>query len=245
MPKEVWRKTVSSQSAPHLSRREILEAGARVFVDVDYDEATMTDISRSAGVSEEKLREVFETKEGFAEALLEQSVVDISMVVARDPEPVILQELLNAGNALVTRSDDVLQQASARLTLEGANGHSNSWNGLRYWVQYVEGILLRSLKNGELMGRCTEVRTVAESIVSSFAGLRLISLASAGDVSLLGSRMPTLFKTILPSITPPGTLERLRWRPAGASGTTALAGLTGYPASRTAQPASWHHPQRR
>lgn len=196
-------------------------AGAEFFAKFGFDTATMSSISQHAGVSETRLLSEFPTKTCLAEQILQQSVEELGVVAAKldetkcvdhDGKPPVLQELINACSRLVDllRDGDTIQAASARLTLDGGNVTPDSWNGLLYWVEYVEGILHRASQAGELLETTWSTRATAENIVTIFAGQHQYSRTVAGNVHHLGELLPTLFETIIPTIALPETRLRLQ-----------------------------------
>jgi AcrR family transcriptional regulator len=105
-------------------RRQLLEAGARVFTEHSYDDASMADVARAAGISKGLLYHYFPSKRDLFVATLEAAAAELREITQPDPALPIPEQLVAALDAYLrwieehadsyvkllesaTRSDDV------------------------------------------------------------------------------------------------------------------------------------------
>ena len=67
-------------------RRRLLETGARVFTERSYDEVSMSELAREAGISKGLLYHYFPSKRDFFTATLAAAAGELAAVTAPDPE---------------------------------------------------------------------------------------------------------------------------------------------------------------
>lgn len=66
-------------------RRQLLEAGARAFTERAYDEVSMSDVARAAGISKGLLYHYFPSKSEFFTATLAAAAAEVAAVTEPDP----------------------------------------------------------------------------------------------------------------------------------------------------------------
>jgi AcrR family transcriptional regulator len=66
-------------------RRQLLEAGARVFTERSYDEVSMSELARAAGISKGLLYHYFPSKREFFSATLAAAAAELAAVTEPDP----------------------------------------------------------------------------------------------------------------------------------------------------------------
>src|SRR4051794_13898071 len=67
-------------------RRRLLEQGAELFERHSYDELSMAQIARAAGISKALLYHYFPSKQAYFAATLEQAAGELAAAVEPDPE---------------------------------------------------------------------------------------------------------------------------------------------------------------
>jgi len=80
-------------------RRQLLEAGARAFTDRPYDEVSMNDLARSAGISKGLLYHYFPSKRDLFTATLAAAAAELAAVTEPDPELPPIEQLTTSVGA--------------------------------------------------------------------------------------------------------------------------------------------------
>jgi AcrR family transcriptional regulator len=75
-------------------RRQLLEAGARVFTERSYDDASMAEVARAAGISKGLLYHYFPSKRDLFVATLEAAAAELREITHPDPGTPIPDQLL-------------------------------------------------------------------------------------------------------------------------------------------------------
>jgi AcrR family transcriptional regulator len=80
-------------------RRQLLEAGARVFTERSYDDASMAEVARAAGISKGLLYHYFPSKRDLFVATLEAAAAELRDITQPDPSLPLQEQLVNAVDA--------------------------------------------------------------------------------------------------------------------------------------------------
>lgn len=80
-------------------RRQLLEAGARAFTERSYDEVSMADLARSAGISKGLLYHYFPSKRDLFTATLAAAAAELAAVTEPDPELPPVEQLTKSVGA--------------------------------------------------------------------------------------------------------------------------------------------------
>jgi AcrR family transcriptional regulator len=80
-------------------RRQLLEAGARVFTERSYDDASMADVARAAGISKGLLYHYFPSKRDLFVATLEAAAAELREITQPDPALAIPDQLVTVLDA--------------------------------------------------------------------------------------------------------------------------------------------------
>jgi AcrR family transcriptional regulator len=80
-------------------RRQLLEAGARVFTEHSYDDASMAEVARAAGISKGLLYHYFPSKRDLFVATLEAAAAELREITQPDPALPIPEQLAGALDA--------------------------------------------------------------------------------------------------------------------------------------------------
>jgi AcrR family transcriptional regulator len=80
-------------------RRQLLEAGARVFTERSYDDASMAEVARAAGISKGLLYHYFPSKRDLFVATLEAAAAELREITQPDPALPLPEQLVAALDA--------------------------------------------------------------------------------------------------------------------------------------------------
>lgn len=97
-------------------RRQLLEAGARAFTERAYDEVSMSDLARSAGISKGLLYHYFPSKRDLFTATLAAAAAELAAVTEPDPDLPPVEQLTKSVGAYLAWIEE--NAASYRRLLE-------------------------------------------------------------------------------------------------------------------------------
>jgi AcrR family transcriptional regulator len=83
-------------------RRQLLEAGARVFTEHSYDDASMAGVARAAGISKGLLYHYFPSKRDLFVATLEAAAAELREITQPDPALPIPEQLVTVLDAYLS-----------------------------------------------------------------------------------------------------------------------------------------------
>jgi AcrR family transcriptional regulator len=87
-------------------RRQLLDAGTRLFTEHPYEELTMSRIAAEIGISKGLLYHYFPSKADYFRATLEQAAGELARATAPDPSLPAAEQLLHAVDAYLCWIDD-------------------------------------------------------------------------------------------------------------------------------------------
>lgn len=186
------------------TRKNILEAAAKVFEARGYQAATIAEVLSTAGVTKGALYFHFESKEQLAQGILHEQ--DQRFII---PERSCkMQELADVVLLHAYRlQSDPMVRAGVRLTMDQhAEGLDRSGPFLR-WSVVCRELLETAQGQGELMPQVVPSVT-ADVVVGTFAGVQSMSQTVSGYQDLQ-SRTTALLRHLLPSIAVPSVLASL------------------------------------
>ncbi|MFJ8185753.1 ScbR family autoregulator-binding transcription factor [Streptomyces sp. NPDC096105] len=186
------------------TRRNILEAAAKVFEERGYQAATIAEILGTAGVTKGALYFHFSSKEQLALGVLHEQ--DQRFVI---PERSCkLQELADEVLLHAYRlQSDPMVRAGVRLSMDQhAEGLDRSGPFIR-WSDVCRELLERGQAQGELLPHVVPSVT-ADIVVGTFAGIQSMSQAVSDYQDLL-HRSSELLRHLFPSIAVPSVLASL------------------------------------
>ncbi|MCT9011746.1 ScbR family autoregulator-binding transcription factor [Streptomyces rhizosphaerihabitans] len=203
------------------TRGALVRAAAEVFAHDGFVLASLTSISRRAGVSNGALHFHFESKQALARAVQDEAVAAVRALAPRAgggaAEP--LQRLVDATHALMGRLDgDVVVRAGFVLgngspRRDGAVDLRGQWQG---WVEEV-------LKDAEREGALAEGVSAAEASVAVVAATVGFEQLGAHDRTwMAAATLVQFWDLLLPRLASADVLGRLLpgGTPAGAPGRT-------------------------
>src|SRR3954447_22936298 len=154
-------------------RRQLLEAGARVFTERSYDDASMADVAKAAGISKGLLYHYFPSKRDLFVATLEAAAAELRDITEPDPSkpvPEQLNAILDTYLAWIEDHDD----SYAKL-LESATGSDDVRS---YMAQMRAGTVERILNTLVKGGDPAAIRTAVHGFLWFIDGACLDWLAS-------------------------------------------------------------------
>jgi len=129
-------------------RRQLLDAGARVFTERSYDDASMAEVARAAGISKGLLYHYFPSKRDLFVATLEAAAAELREITEPDPSLPIPEQLVSVLDAYLAWIDD--HADSYAKLMESASGSDDVRS---YMAQVragtVEQMLTALVKGGD------------------------------------------------------------------------------------------------
>ncbi|WP_426565375.1 ScbR family autoregulator-binding transcription factor [Angustibacter sp. McL0619] len=192
------------------TRQGILEAAARVFDEMGYDAATISDVVATAGCTRGALYFHFPSKEAVADAIIAEQGSWLADVGEGTGSPV--QVIVDGSYAFAAGlREDVMLRASIRLTVQTGTFDGRTAQAYRVWADAVHRLLRSARAQGHLrQGR--GLGAVAECLTASITGIQLTSEALT-DRQDLEKRLYLFWRLVLPSVLTAEHLETLRLTP--------------------------------
>jgi AcrR family transcriptional regulator len=127
-------------------RRQLLEAGAHVFTEHSYDDASMAEVARAAGISKGLLYHYFPSKRDLFVATLEAAAAELSEITRPDPALPLPDQLVGALDAYLRWIEE--HADSYVKLLESATGSDDVRSYMAQMrantVERMLGVLVRS-----------------------------------------------------------------------------------------------------
>jgi AcrR family transcriptional regulator len=189
------------------TRRSLLSAAAEVFAEKGFVSATISSISRKAGLSNGSLHFHFENKAGLGRAVEAEFADTVARILREaDERPgSALQRLVDAANALMRSiGDNVMVRAGFQM----AGAASAAWHLDRRgpWRAWIEGVLQAAQRDGMLAEDVSPTQASA-AIVATTVGLALLGLRDPQWVS--SEVLRDYWELMLPRLAPPDLLAEL------------------------------------
>jgi AcrR family transcriptional regulator len=194
-------------------REELLSIGRELFADNAYDELSIDEIARRAGVAKGLLYYYFGSKRGFYVAVVEHAARELGERIESDPQAPPAERLLHALDAYLAYVDEVSEgyrafmaggigsdpevraillrerRRVAEQVAEGLTGAREMPPALRTalegWLSFIEGVSLDWLAHRDLDR--AEVRALLLSALGgALAGVRAVDSEVVGDPRALG-----------------------------------------------------------
>lgn len=185
------------------TRLSVIEGAARVFAEIGYGNASLTDITKRAGVTKGALYFHFSSKRELALAVIEQQhaiVVAAGSDIAASDAPA-LDKLIGLcrmfGHQLL---DEPVVQGGIRLTFEASAFDADVSGPYQDWIHTAEQLLRQAATDGFVRADL-DAAAFARYLVSSFTGVQMVSevLTSREDVLL---RIEQMWEFMLPALRP-------------------------------------------
>ena len=153
-------------------RRQLLEAGARVFTERSYEDASMAEVARAAGISKGLLYHYFPSKRDLFVATLEAAAAELNEVTQPDPSLPVAEQLVAALDAYLAWID--AHSDSYKKLMESASGSDDVRS---YMAQVRAGTVDRMLGGVVKGGDPAAVRTALHGFLWFMDGACLDWLA--------------------------------------------------------------------
>lgn len=176
------------------TRNELVRSAAEVFDQQGFTTASLTAISRQAGVSNGALHFHFESKDSLAAAVESAAAERLAAIAERahGGEVPALQALVDASHALVLLlRDDVIVRAGFRLDGERAREAGADLRG--QWQRLVRELLVKAHEEGALTAS-VEPADAAAAVVAATVGMEVLG---RHDQEWWASRSLTAFWRLL------------------------------------------------
>lgn len=190
------------------TRELILRAAAEAFDETGYHAASVTMISKKAGVTQGAMYFHFKTKRALAQAVMlaQGSFVELPL------QEVGLQRLLDVNFYLARQlQENVLLRAGVRLAVEQGDFGLQDDTAYQEWADQFHAILVEAEEQGELLPDFDK-REFAQVLVGAYSGTQLYSKISTGSTDL-PERIAALWRYLLPAIARPEVIGQLRVSP--------------------------------
>lgn len=188
------------------TRLSVIEGAARVFAEIGYGNASLTDITKHAGVTKGALYFHFSSKRELALAVIEEQH---ALVLAAGAE--ILASDASALDRLIGLCrmfgqqllEEPVVQGGIRLTFEASAFDADVSGPYQDWITTAEQLLRQAAADGTVRADI-DAAAFARYLVASFTGVQMVSevLSSREDVLL---RIEQMWEFMLPALRPTAT----------------------------------------
>ena len=144
--------------APEVRRQELLNTAMELFARQGYEETSMSDIARAAGVAQGLCYRYFDSKQKlFQEAMAQyvRNCCDIYLPVIHDRGKTIRMRLVEIAG-LISESDRHSQYSAFYHRADSRALHEKFLSIARFLLPHVTEELCAACDNGELQVRCPE-----------------------------------------------------------------------------------------
>ncbi|MFE4195219.1 ScbR family autoregulator-binding transcription factor [Paenarthrobacter sp. NPDC056912] len=185
------------------TRLSVIEGAALVFAELGYGNASLTDITRRAGVTKGALYFHFTSKRDLALAVIAEQhalVLAAGAEIGGSDAPA-LEKIIGLcrmfGRQLI---QEPIVQGGIRLTFEASAFDADVSGPYEDWIGTVEGLLGEAQAHGAVKST-VDPAAFARYLVASFTGVQMVSnvLTSREDVLL---RIEQMWDFMLPAILP-------------------------------------------
>ncbi|UKA48031.1 TetR/AcrR family transcriptional regulator [Arthrobacter sp. FW305-123] len=185
------------------TRLSVIEGAARVFAEIGYGNASLTDITKRAGVTKGALYFHFTSKRELALAVIEEqhaTVLAAGAKILSSGAPA-LEKILGLcrmfGKQLL---EEPVVQGGIRLTFEASAFDADVSGPYQDWINTTEELLRQAVLDGSIRADL-DASAFARYLVASFTGVQLVSdvLTSRADVLL---RIEQMWEFLLPALRP-------------------------------------------
>jgi AcrR family transcriptional regulator len=189
------------------TRQSLVRAAAEVFAREGFVQASLTSISRGAGVSNGALHFHFESKQMLARAVEEEAAAVLRAIArSSDGRTGALQRLVDATHALMSGlGHNPLVRAGFELSC-GFPGRADGVDLRGQWYEWVEQVL----RDAELEGGLAEGVSAADASLAVMAATMGFQHLGAADATWTsGATLTRFWDLMLPRLASTATLPRL------------------------------------
>ncbi|MCP3771537.1 ScbR family autoregulator-binding transcription factor [Streptomyces sp. MAR25Y5] len=183
------------------TRRALVLAAAEVFASEGFALASLSAISRRAGVSNGALHFHFENKKALADAVQQEAAASMArMTDLAETAGDALQALVNATHGLMGRiADDTVVRAGFTLCADPSRGRDGELR--RQWQEWIEATLARAEREGLLAEGASSER-LAPTVVAATVGFEV--LGSRDPQWLSEGKTASFWELVLPQMAARG-----------------------------------------
>jgi AcrR family transcriptional regulator len=193
---------MAKQERAERTRQSLIRAAAEVFAQDGFTPASLTSISRRAGVSNGALHFHFANKSALAQAVEDEAAQILHRITQQATLGTggALQELVDATHQLMSRlAEDVVVRAGFELC--GKTNRGDTAELRQIWQQWIENTLRQAERDGELDEEVSAAAAAA-AIVAATVGFEVLG---GKDTSLLTEQQLARFwDLLLPRLVGPG-----------------------------------------
>ncbi|MEU7375708.1 ScbR family autoregulator-binding transcription factor [Streptomyces albidoflavus] len=188
------------------TRRALVLAAAEVFASEGFALASLSAISRRAGVSNGALHFHFENKKALADAVQQEAAASVArMTGLAETAGDALQALVNATHGLMSRiADDSVVRAGFELC--GDPSHGRDGEPRRQWQEWIEVTLARAEQEGLLAEGVTSGR-LAPAVVAATVGFEVLGVRDPEWLS--EAKLAHFWELVLPRMAADGVSKVL------------------------------------
>lgn len=191
---------MSRQDRAELTRSQILESAAEVFVDVGYSGANVNDIVAKANVTKGALYFHFESKAFLAHALIEERdrLVDEIMASIETAKMPALEKLIHGSLAIAGLADsEMFFRAGDQLLFEVGDFRATPGSSVQRSLCRVARLVSAAMEERDLAEG--DPSRIAHLMTMQFVGARVMARAAEPDLELfsyLGDMWNMLIKSL-------------------------------------------------
>lgn len=203
------RRLMVKQERALRTRQALIRAGAELFAREGFVAASLSTISRTAGVSNGALHFHFENKRALAQAIEDQALATLRQVIqeAQDRDGRALPVLVDATYGLVSRiADDAVVRAGFELGDDPGRGEGALLR--REWQYWVEEMVGRAERDGWLAPGIS-ADDAATAVVAATVGFEV--LGGENRAWLSEGRVNGFWRLLLPRLTERHALVSPAW----------------------------------
>jgi AcrR family transcriptional regulator len=197
------------------TRQALIRAGAELFAREGFVAASLSTISRAAGVSNGALHFHFENKKALAQAVEDEALATLRQIIqeALDRDGRALPVLVDATYSLVSRiADDTVVRAGFELGDDPGRGEGPLLR--REWQYWVEEMVERAERDGWLAPGIS-ADDAATAVVAATVGFEV--LGAEDKAWLSEGRVKGFWKLLLPRLTERHALVGPAWADRGGA----------------------------
>jgi AcrR family transcriptional regulator len=184
------------------TRLAVIEGAARVFAEIGYGNASLTDITKRAGVTKGALYFHFTSKRDLALAVIEEQhamVQESGSQVAASDIPA-LEKIIGLcrmfGQQLL---DEPIVQGGIRLTFEASAFQADVSGPYEDWIRTAEHLLEQAKTDGTVRASL-DPAAFARYLIASFTGVQMVSEVLTGREDVL-LRIEQMWEFMMPALT--------------------------------------------
>jgi AcrR family transcriptional regulator len=200
------------QARADRTRRAILEAAAETFEANGYLGTSLQSVVAGRRVSKGAVYFHFSTKKELAAAIImeQQDLLPKLVAELREHQPRAILLLLQVSQRTARiLCGDVMTRAGTRLACEYEQLGGAAPPLFGEWTSTIERLLSEARAQGDLLP-AVDIRTVAEFIITSFAGLHRRRYFVKPD-SKLDRQLVTMWRVLLPGLVTAGCLTEIEY----------------------------------